>query len=329
MHITRDSLIKLAKDTVEKRFAHDTKVTAVFLTGSLRPENAVVESASDVDLLVLHNGELAREREIIKLSNEYHLDISYEDVRLYSQPRELRGDGWRGWVMWDPILLSQKGRFFEYTQSVVRSQFDEPTNILKRARYFTQLARETWSECFMNPEEASPYKVLTAAFNAANGLASLSGPPIPERKLLAEFPERANLLERSNLIQTLFASVSNSVSVDTIRQWVPAWENGFKAAAQSPGDLRLHSARLAYYKTALESQLSSELPRAALWPMLHTWSLAAENGNFNDVQTLAWATACSEMGLDPAARQERLQALDSFLDNLEEMMEQIESDNGL
>ena len=50
-------------------------------------------------------------------------------------------------------------------------------------------------------------------------------------------------------------------------------------------DLRLHPARLAYYKTAIVEQLSSNLPRAAVWPMLHTWSLAAENGSFNEQET--------------------------------------------
>jgi hypothetical protein len=329
MHITRDALLKIAKDTVEKRFAHDQNVTAVFLIGSLRPDHAVAESVADMDLLVLHNGELPRDREIVKLSNEYHLDILYEEVSRYAQPRELRGDGWRAWTMWDPRLLYQRGRFFEYTQSVLRAQFDDPANVVKRARYFSVPAREAWFQMQSDPASASPLKLLTAAFNAANALVSLGGAPIPERKLLADFPARANSLEQPDLIHTLFASIVTNVSVETIRLHLPAWESAFLAAAQSPADLRLHPARLIYYKTAIESQLASDLPRAALWPMLHTWALAAENGNFDEEHTRAWDAVCSEMGLSAALLPERLQALDDFLDTLEEILEQIELDNGL
>jgi hypothetical protein len=329
MRITHDALIKLAKDTVEKRFAHDPNVTAVFLIGSMRPDHVNVERSADVDLLVLHNGELPRDREIVKLSNEYHLDILYEPVSLYSQPRELRSDGWRAWAMWDPRLLYQKGRFFEYTQSVVRAQFDDPANIIKRARFFLEPARESWFQMQMYPETATPLKALTAAFNTANSLASLNGAPIPERRLLADFPALANRLDQSDLIKIIFDSVAANVSVEAIRQWLPAWESAFLAAAQSPSDLRLHPARLVYYKTAILSQLSSDLPRAALWPALHTWALAAENGSFNEQQSLAWEAVCNEAGLSPEGLSERLQALDGFLDRMEEILEQLTVDNGL
>jgi hypothetical protein len=329
MHITRDALLKLAKDTVEKRFAHDQNVTAVFLIGSMRPDHAVVASVADVDLLVLHNGELPRDREIVKLSNEYHLDILYEELRLYAQPRELRGDGWRAWTMWDPRLLYQKGRFFEYTQSVLRAQFDDPANLVKRARYFSVPAREAWYEMQSDPASASPLKLLTAAFNAANALVSLGGAPIPERRLLADFPARANSLEQPDLIHALFATIVSNVSVETIHKHLPGWESAFQVAAQSPADLRLHPARLLYYKSAIEAQLASDLPRAALWPMLYTWALAADNGSFDEEHTQAWQAVCSEMGLGADLLPERLQDLDDFLDTLEEILEQIEADNGL
>jgi len=329
MRITHEALMKLAKDTVEKRFAHDLRVTAVFLTGSMRPEHTVVEGPEDVDLLVLHNGELPREREIVKLSNEYHLDIAYEDVSLYSHPRELRGEGWRGWALWDPRLLFQRGRFFEYTQSVVRAQFEEPLNIIKRARYFAEPARQAWTEMQLDPEGTSALKVLTAAFNAGNALASLTGEPICERWLLADFPERAESIERPALIQTMFACVAANVSVETIRKWLPDWESAFLAAAQSPSDVRLHAARLIYYKHAIESQMASDLPRAALWPMLHTWALAAENGSLNEALMEKWNAVCGEAGLSAERCHERLEALDGLLDGVDEIIEQIVAENGL
>jgi hypothetical protein len=329
MRITRDALLKLAKDTVQKRFAPDINVTAVFLIGSLRPDHAVVDAATDVDLLVIHNGELPRDREIVKLSNEYHLDILYEPSSLYAQPRELRSEGWRGWAMWDPQLLFQRGRFFEYTQSVVRAQFEQPENLIKRARFFSVPAREAWYAMQLDTESASPLKLLNVAGNAANALVSLNGAPIAERRILADFPERAQSLGQDDLIQGLFACVAASANAQSITRWLPAWENAFRAAAQAPGDLRLHSARLGYYKAAIEAQLASNLPSAALWPMLYTWALAADNENFNEDQTRDWEAVCVEMGLNPQAHAERLQAQDVFLDRLEEILEQVAVDNGV
>jgi hypothetical protein len=329
MRINREALLKLARETVQKRFAPDLNVTAVFLIGSLRPEQAQVEGATDVDLLVIHNGELPRDREIVRLSPDYHLDILYEASSLYAQPRELRGDGWRGWVMWDPLLLFQRGRFFEYTQSVVRAQFDQPANLIKRARYFSVPARETWFGMQMDPESASPLKILNVASLAANALVSLNGPALPERRLLADFPERAQSLGQDDLIQGLFASVTSGANAQTLAQWLPAWENALRSTAQAPGDLRLHTARLSYYKSAIESQLASALPAAAWWPMLYTWALAADNDNFNEEQTRDWEGVCAAVGLDPQARAARLGALDSFLDRLEEILEQVAVDNGV
>ena len=204
---------------------------------------------------------------------------------------------------------------------MVRAQFDDPANVIKRARYFAEPARQAWSEMNFDIASASPLKLLTAAYQAANAVASLNGAPIPERRLLAEFPARAKSLEQDYLIQSLFSAIAKNVSVETILHRLAGWEAAFQAAAQSPADLRLHSARLAYYKSAIESQLTSDLPRAALWPMLHTWALAAENGSFDDEQIRIWGGVCSEMGLDAVALPERLHSLDVFLDSLEELEE--------
>ena len=330
MRFTRDTLLKLAKETVEKRFAHDANVTAVFLVGSLVSEEMVVENPIDVDLLVLHNGEIPRDREIIRLSNEFHLDIAYEDVSNYSKPRELRGDAWRGWNMWNPHLLFQRGRFLEYTQSVLRAQFEDPQNLIKRSRYFFSPAREAWSDAQMDLEGTRPFKFLTAVFNAGNSLAVLSGPPLPERKLLSGFSERANnIVEQDDLTQLIFSCLSTNINEQTIHAWLPLWESAFKAAAVSPADLRLHSARLTYYKSAIENQLVSDIPRAALWPMLHTWALAAENGTFNDQQNEEWMKVQAEAGLNPASIADRLAALDEFLDRVEEILDEISFLNSL
>jgi hypothetical protein len=323
MRITRDTLLKLTRDTIEKRYIPDRNVTAVFLVGSMRADNAFMGSATDIDLLVIYNGEPPREREIIKLTNEIHLDIAYENAKLYASPRELRGDPWRGWAMWDPTLLHEKGRFFEYTQAIVRSQFDDPANLLKRAQSFSAPARSAWTEMTLSSESVNPSKFLTAVADAANAFAVLTGEPLTERRLLADFPERAQKLGNPELVKMLLAMFGNQLSVEFIRAALPKWEAAFAAAAQNPPDLRIHAARLAYYKAAIEALLEGDFPVSAAWPMLVSWSLAAESGNFSDELVVSWKMTLDKIGLLPPQREAPLQALDELLDVLEETLEKI------
>lgn len=329
MRITRDTLLKLAHDFTEKRLVPDRNVTAVFLVGSLRPEDAPLPPVLDIDLLVIYNGEPPRTREIVKLSNEIHLDVTYENAKDYAQPRELRGDPWRGWMMWDPLLLHQKGRFFEYTQSIVRAQFDDPENLLKRCRAFSVPAREAWNEMIFSPESATPNKILSAAGNAANALATLSGPPLPERSLLSGFPARAEALGMPELTGKLLQVITASLDVNLIRDALPQWEACFLAAAQAPLDLRIHPARLGYYKTAIETQLAGSLPAAAFWPLLHTWALSIQGGMTPPEGEAAWQGFLANIGLDSAGTGDRLEALDSFIDSVEETFERVSVESGL
>lgn len=329
MRITHDILLKQAKDFTDKRLVPDRNVTAVFLVGSVRPEEAVLPPVLDIDLLVIYNLEPPRTREIVKLSNEIHLDVTYENAKAYAQPRELRGDPWRGWAMWDPQLLHQKGRFFEYTQSIVRAQFDDPENLLKRCRAFSVPAREAWNEMIFDPQAASPLKILSAAGNAANALATLSGPPLPERSLLSGFPARAEALELPEMTGKLLQVITASLDVNLVREALPQWEACFLTAAQAPLDLRIHPTRLGYYKAAIETQLDGKMPAAAFWPLLYTWALSIQGGMTPPEGEAAWQGFLAKTGLDSARTGDRLEALDSFLDTVEETFERVSVESGL
>ncbi len=329
MRITRDMLLKLAQDFTQKRLVPDRNVTAVFLVGSVRPEDAPLPPVLDIDLLVIYNGEPPRTREIVKLSNEIHLDVTYENAKDYAQPRELRGDPWRGWMMWDPLLLHQKGRFFEYTQSIVRAQFDDPENLLKRCRAFSVPAREAWNEMIFNPEAATPNRILSAAANAANALATLSGPPLPERNLCFGFPARAEAVGLPEMSGKLFSIITGSLDVNLIEEALPHWEASFAAAAQFPTDLRIHAARLAYYKSAIETQLGGEMPAAAFWPLLSTWALSIRGRLPPPEGESAWQHFLAKIELDSSGAGQRLEALDTFLDVVEETLERVAVESGL
>ena len=329
MRITRDALLKIARDTAEKTFAPNRNITAAFLVGSMLSEDPFMGGATDVDLLVIYDGEPPDEREIVKLSNDFHLDIHYESASLYAQPRELRGDPWRGHALWNPTLLHQKGRFFEYTQSILRAQFDEPANRLKRAYAFSAPARTAWSGAQFDPAGMEPLTLLTAAANAANAVAVLTGAPLTERRLLADFPARARAIENPDLTRALLEIIARQVNVDFVREWLPAWEAAFSSAGQVPLEMSIHSARLNYYKAAIVSLLESDFPLAAAWPMLSTWALAAEAGNFSNEDNRAWDRVLALLGLDPVGMPERFDALDRYLDILEETLEQTAAKSGL
>lgn len=329
MRITKETLLKLAKDTVEKRYKNDTNVVAVFLVGSLLGDDPLLGGTTDIDLLVITKEDAPREHEVVKLSNEIHLDIHYERSSLYAKPRELRSDPIKGWAMWDPTLLHEKGKFFEFTQSVLRSQFEEPAYVLARSRALSAPARETWTGMQLGNEPAlRPY--LDAVEQAINALAVLSGPPLTERRLLASLPARASRVGRPEVVDTAIGMLGGlTLGTEELPAFLPAWEAAFTQAATLPLDLRTHATRLAYYKQGMEATLQSPFPKAILWPMLHTWLLAAESGNWKPEHEDAWTSVRKTLGLDESGMETRLQSLDHFLDVLEETQDQIAAQNSL
>ncbi|PKN90637.1 MAG: hypothetical protein CVU44_23075 [Chloroflexi bacterium HGW-Chloroflexi-6] len=329
MRITRDMLVKLARDTVEKRFKPDPSVVAVFLVGSVLRDESLLGGTTDIDLLVITKGEPTFAREVVKLSNEIHLDIFFEAESLYAKPRELRGDPWRGWTMWDPLLLHEKSKFFEYTQSILRAQFEDPLNVLARSRAFASPARQAWTMAQLGEMPALP-EYLVMVEQVANALAVLSGFPLAERRFLLEFPQRAQLAGLPELNDTLLALLGGlELTPDTLRGWLPAWESAFTRAAQSHQNLRIHTARLEYYKQALLALLDSPTPIAALWPLLNTWMQAVETGTLEQPQLETWQNVLDILRLDPTGLSLRLQGLDHFLDVLEEKFDEISAQYGL
>jgi hypothetical protein len=73
--------------------------------------------------------------------------------------------------------------------------------------------------------------------------------------------------------------------------------------------------------------LDGEIPQAALWPLMHTWTLsAAVLGNDN---LTFWQKAAGELGLLGAGFAERVEGLDHFIDEIEVTLDAIASANGL
>ncbi|MCX6035957.1 MAG: hypothetical protein NTV38_13440, partial [Chloroflexi bacterium] len=145
MRITRETLIRIAKETAQKRALSDPGLVAAYLTGSLRSENPFLGNSTDIDIVLVHAGQPKIRREIVPLTPEIHLDIVHNPRSEYEKPKELRIHPWLGPELYDPLPLYVTQHFFEFVQAGVRAGYDEPVNVLARARRNAEHARQIWS----------------------------------------------------------------------------------------------------------------------------------------------------------------------------------------
>ena len=325
------SMIQIAREAALQRADSNQDIVAAYLTGSVLVKDPFLGDTADIDLVLVHAQEPKARREIVSLSPEIHLDIKHNPRREYSHPRELRVHPWLGPEMYDPLLLYETEHFFQFVQAGLRDKFHEPVNTLQRARRNADHARQMCNG-LQTPSESGAtlvLKYLKAVNHAANAVAILNGKPLAERRLLLQFPVRAEAAGRPGLTAGLLGLLgAPNVDIFTLAGFLPEWEKDFQEAASRPEvEGRIHPARLAYYKKALEALLSGENPQAILWPFLHTWSLAA--AVLPPDRRAAWQSICQKLGLAGEAFKERLQGLDQYMGGIEELLEGMAAVNGV
>ena len=326
MRITRDLLIRLAKENTEERAFNTESIIAAYLTGSLLREEPLLGGTTDIDLVFVHNAPPAISREIKALSPDIHLDIRHRYEKEYNPPRALRSNPWLGYELYAPQLLYETKHFFEFHQASLRAGFDEPKNLLKRCFTLLNTARKIWMDLQLNAEETNPATILhylDALQHAANAIAELTGPPLAERRFLLDLPARAEAIERPEFARGILGLLGGTeINSSTLTEWLPAWENFFNIASEaSRVDIRIHNARQAYYKSAIVEMLEGETPLNALYPLLLTWTLSAQSLPEN--QIIAWESACQLLKIGGEHFESRLKGLDHYLDTIEEMLEKM------
>ena len=331
MQISREALIRIAKETAEKAALSDPDLVAAYLTGSLRSGDPFLGNAADVDIVFIHPGEPKIRREIIPLTPEIHLDIIHNPRSLYEKPKELRVNPWLGPELYDPLPLYVTRHFFEFVQAGLRDRYHEPDNVQARSHQLAQAARQTWSS-LQTGQVHGPAQILDYLKSislAADAIAMLTGNPLSERRFLLHFPARAQAAGLPELTGDLLSLLgSNSVDGAALAGFLPDWEKDFMEAAGNPAvDKCISTARLGYYKLACEAMLAGEFPKAMLWPMLRTWTLAVSV--LPPKRELRWRSACGVLGLDEGAFGQRLAGLDHFLDTIEALQERLTASQGL
>jgi hypothetical protein len=336
MRVTRESLTRIAKETAQERAYNDREIVAAYLTGSLVSDvDPMLGGSADIDLVFVHATKAIAGREIVRLTPDFHLDISHRAKSDFKSPRELRVDPLLGYEMYDPMLLYQREKFFEFVQAGLRAgfEFHAPSLVLGRCRRLLAEARKGWIDLTdISREKAGALQVrqfLRAVNYAGNTIAELSGGPLAERRFLLDFPARAQAAERPDFVGDLFNLLgAGQTEANVLARWVVEWKPAFLAAAENAKvDSRVHVARLNYYEKAIEALLTGEAPLAALWPLLQTWTLAANV--LNDEQIKTWSEACRQLGLLGAGFDERVTGLDRYLDQIEIRLDEVASANGL
>ena len=90
MRINRQTLLKIAEDTVAQRARQERDIVSAFLIGSLLEEDYLLGGTTDIDLVFIHAETVQDEREIVRLTDDVHLDIAHYPQKTFRQTRSLR-----------------------------------------------------------------------------------------------------------------------------------------------------------------------------------------------------------------------------------------------
>jgi len=334
MRITRDLLLNTAKDTVKRQTYGGHDLVCVYLTGSLIYDQPLLGGTTDIDLVYIHSADIPCSREIIPITEEFHLDIAHYPQSTFSQPRQLRTDAWLGsYLCHDPILLYDSSHLFEYTQAGVFAQFFLPINVIQRVKFFSDRSRSSWLQMQTDQAEFSPavlLKYLKTLKDAANAVACLTSVPLTDRRFLIDYPERAQSLQMPGLAGGFVDLILPEDPVEpNWDAWLENWRSSYFQLLKQPNiPIAFSNGRLPYFEKAI-LELQSTQQEAALWILLWTWTNISNILPLNESEITAFNNFCSVLSLDESRFTNRLSALDSYLDMIEEVIDNWSYQNGL
>jgi hypothetical protein len=334
MRITKEAMLRLARDTAAIHANQDRSIVCIYLTGSMVTEDPFIGGTTDIDLFFIHTKKPQITREVIYLGDDISLDIAHIEQSRFQQPRHLRADAWLGpFLCAKPRVLYDTQHWFEFTEASVAAQFYRPEYILERARPFSVSARQTWMDFHLAQPEITPQNVirfLHCIENAGNAIALLSGTPLTQRRFLLDLPGRIEKLKRKDMTAQFenLLSQSNISDLDWT-QWITKWEKSLHQAAASPEcPSAMTTPRRNYFIKAVTA-LSEEHPSAASWLLMNTWTHAAillpvVSPSLND-----WQQSCVSFLQLNDTFESVWDRLDGLLDSVEETLDTYAADNGL
>ena len=335
MHITRELLVKFAREYVAKKTRPSNDIVAVYLTGSVLTEDPLIGGSTDIDLVVVHKENPLFEREVQRISYEISLDVQHHHQSFYTFHRRLRLNPWLGFALCDhSSILYDTDHWMEFIQAGVSANFKSPEIVYARGQAAAEKARQLWFE-LEDPQEL-PFGLWTdlyykAVGSAANAIAILNGPALTTRRMLLEFPARAEALGKLELTGELLQLISRApINAEILNTWRPARENALTAASKLPDcPPNLLPARKAYFVNSCAAMVESGTAHAALWPMVETWRQAAQLLAEDPAQQEAWQKFLEALEITQSGKNEQIERLDRFLENAEAALAGLKTEYGL
>ncbi|NPV56250.1 MAG: hypothetical protein HPY76_06205 [Anaerolineae bacterium] len=333
MRITPESLLKIAKTHSDSCVRRDVHITCVYLTGSLVLDEPLLGGSTDVDLIFVHDVAPKNSRELVRVSDDVHLDIAHYGQAAFQNTRSLRLDPWLGSFLCEATrVLHDRVHWFDFTQAGVCSHFYHPENVLGRARSLAESARQRWMQ-LTGGQHPNPHGLLVylkTLEEAGNAIACLTGPPLTERRFMLQFPANCQTVGLPDLAAGMISLFTHEdVSEDNWQDWQTPWRAALQAAAaQSNCPPRLHACRHNYY-TQAAAALWEGAPAAALWIFVRTWALAVTVLPADSEHINAWQEPANRLALGIEHMTERLNALDMFLDQVEGAVDEWAKKNGI
>lgn len=326
MRITRELLVKTARDTVAIKLRKEKDIVAAYMVGSALGDHPLLGGMTDIDIIFIHSDEPKVEREVQRVFDEVHLDIVHHPQHYYLQPRELRTEPWLGHAVYNhPLLLHDVRHWFEFTQASVGAQFYRPDLVIQRARRLFTNARDIWTvlkESRKSHSERIRF-YLAAVGSAGNAIAVLTGNPLPNRRFGLELPQRCAAAGDSNLANGLFALLSReNLTREELSNMLPEWDTAFNAAGgQEKFSMDVHPLRRDYYYKAFEQMISDAPVESVYFPLLRTWNKAICSFLASSPEYDRWIQAMSRFHLGREDFNQRLNELDKYLDSLENLLD--------
>lgn len=324
MQLTPDDLQKHAQRRVKQEIESSRSVIAAYLRGSLLYGSPLLGGVGDIDIVFIHSVSPPVKRALDPLTKTVHFDLEHHDQLVYRDPQTLRTHPWLGPTLHNAQPLHDPRHFIDYTQSGVRSNFQRPENVGRRAGQLLESAREYWLERQLSPARGTTPEIqtfLVALQQAVNGLASLSGPPLPPRRLGYDFLTRLENIHAPDLYPAFIELLGGDhLEADQLYAWLDDWEASVERVDGPPQPHQVHSRINAYYHHAVTALLESDRPFSALWPMLKTWADAASCLADHSPGVEGWENVCRELGFWGERFQSRLTAFDAFLERADQTL---------
>jgi hypothetical protein len=328
MRITKALLHKYAQEEIKQRKQTEPDLHAAYLTGSLIKAEPLLGGTTDIDLVCVHKYQASVKRETKAITKEISLDVFHYTKDDYAQYHQLRQSSIMGYPLTNyNIILFDTDHWLEFIQSTVNADFHRSENVLARVNHFLSAARKKWfliNQSSFNTQDEWLNTYLDILSNAANAITGLIAPPLTERRFLLEFQTLSNSLG----VEKIYAGFRGLLGLfDDLEfhhtEWLSAFEEDYdKLQVEPDPPAHLNPCRKNYYTNALRALIDNPMPELALWPLIRTWlDVRLAIPGAQDLNEDAWLEFLNTLHLTGEHMPQRGDAIDAYLDNVEETID--------